>query len=82
MYRRSQLKNLQAVGRARDEREARERERCERRGSAKLREHELREAEEAARAFAIRKRAAAELEALHLPPLQSLCEFYLCQAGF
>ena len=82
MHRRSQLKNLQAVGRARDEREAREREVREARERERAKLRELREAEEAARAFAIRKRAAAELEALHLPPLQSLCEFYLCQAAF
>jgi hypothetical protein len=44
MYRRSQLKNLQAVGRARDERETRERDvrEASKRELAKLREHELR----------------------------------------
>ncbi len=61
---------MQALGRARDEREAREvREREERearqRELAELRTRELREAEEAARALAARKRAAAEYEALY-----------------
>ena len=61
---------MQALGRARDEREAREAREREVRAArehelAELRTRELREAEEAARALAARKRAAAEYETLY-----------------